>query len=78
MAITAAALVARGMNPEQAKALVTEFGGTVSADKLLRMGFAVPLANELATQKNASTFVVTKLMGLGMPPALAQYITDNG
>lgn len=78
MAITSAALIARGMNPEQAKILVSEFGGTVAAATLLRMGFSVPLANEIATQKNTATFVVSKLMALGLPGTLAQYIADNG
>lgn len=78
MAITAANLVPRGMNPYQASALVTEFAGTVDAEKLIRTGFSVPLANEIAAQKNGAAFVVPKLMALGMPPILAQYIADNG
>lgn len=78
MAITAANLIARGMNPEQAKILVSEFAGTVSADTLTNMGFSVPLAVEIAAQKNGAAFVVTKLMALGMPGTLAQYVADNG
>ena len=78
MAITAANLIARGMNHEQANSLVAQFATTVSADTLLRMGFPVPVANELAAQKNGASFSETKLMGLGMPPALAAYIAANG
>lgn len=77
MAATAVAYIARGMNHVQAGELATQVEGTPDAGKLIRLGFAVPLANELVAQMTAGTGAETNLMALGMPPALAALIAAD-
>lgn len=79
MAATAAAYIARGMNHVQADALATLVEGTAANKQgdLIRLGFSVPLANELIAQMVAGAGSETKLMGLGMPPALSALVAAD-
>lgn len=77
MAATAAAYIARGMNPIQAAELADQVEGTPSAVRLIGLGFSVPLANELVAQMTAGEGEISPLMGLGIPPILAALIAAD-
>jgi hypothetical protein len=69
--------IARGMNHVQAGELATQIDGTPVVSKLIALGFAVPLANELVAQMTAGTGIVSNLMALGMPGALATKVAAD-
>lgn len=79
MAASAAEYIRRGMNHVQAQELATQIEGTATGNtgKLIALGFAVPLANELTRQMVAGAGSETNLMALGMPPALAALVAAD-
>ena len=77
MTTTATNFLPLGMNPIQADLLAGQIDGTPDAGKLIRMGFSVPLANELVAQMTAGTGVTSNLMALGMAPALAAKVAAD-
>lgn len=79
MAATAAAYIARGMNPVQAVKLADLVEGTAAgkAGELIGLGFSVPLANELIRQMVAGTGTESNLAALGVPHALATLIASD-
>lgn len=79
MTASAVEYIRRGMNHVQADELATQIEGTATGNtgKLIALGFAVPLANELTTQMVAGVGNETRLMALGMPPALAALVAAD-
>lgn len=77
MTTNATDFIARGMNFVQANLLATQIDGTPNAGNLIRTGFPVPLANELAAQMTAGTGNATNLRGLGVPSLLAEKIAAD-
>ena len=77
MATDALSFLSRGMNHVQAELLAFQIDHTPSAQKLLRSGFSVPLANELEEQMTAGTGNASNLMALGMPPMLAEKVAAD-
>lgn len=77
MTIAATDFISNGMNPEQASQLASQMNGSADAGALVRYGFSVPLANELAAQITATTGNISNLMALGVPGALAKKISDD-
>jgi hypothetical protein len=77
MAATAAGYIARGMNHVQAAALAAQVEGDPDVGTLIRLGFSVPLANELVAQMTAGEGEITNLMALGMPPMLAALVAAD-
>ena len=77
MATSAGNFLPLGMNHVQANLLAGQIDGTPDAGDLVRTGFSVPLANELAAQMTAGTGVVGNLMALGMAPALAAKVAAD-
>jgi hypothetical protein len=77
MPTVATNFMARGMNHVQAGELATQIDGTPDVGKLIRLGFPVPLANELVAQMTAGTGILLNLMALGMPAALAEKVAAD-